>query len=443
MTDQPTMNEQQRLTLMSAGRASRTANRERACKCCGEMVRKGHDIIRVRNTYGGNHQFVWIHPACLTDGVEVCLGDDVVVTHREDGSPSPAPTPTPPQEVPTPVPTEPIGEASSDGNVLWNIIRNSAIPDLRSSIDSHVADLRSEFASAPRPIHITTPSSEPMDLGVQHELLPLLIRMSMIRNNSGFREHLLLVGPAGTGKTYMASVIHDALLSIPVDDGGFADGVNQSAFIFSCNEETMPSDLIGPMVPNISDGSENHRRSGLVDAYENGGLAVLDEFDALPSGAAIVLNSMLANERVTLPDNSVVERHPDFMCVAIGNTFGTGGDDLYTSRGVLDAATLDRFTGRNFTIDYSPSIEAALCPDRTLRETIQGYRSAMQREGVRRIISMRALATAYQQTVAGFSHDEVVALLFMPWSEDDRRTVGYSANPAKVIDGTVNRMGAV
>ena len=39
----------------------------------------------------------------------------------------------------------------------------------------------------------------------------------------------------------------------------------------------------------------------------------------------------------------MVKRHPKFICIGAGNTYGTGPDRVYVGRQELDGASLDRF----------------------------------------------------------------------------------------------------
>ena len=63
-------------------------------------------------------------------------------------------------------------------------------------------------------------------------------------------------------------------------------------------------------------------------------------------GTAVAANMALANTEWSMPDGTVVKRHPDLFILATANTLGQGkGRSPYGSAEVLDGATLNRFAG--------------------------------------------------------------------------------------------------
>ena len=82
----------------------------------------------------------------------------------------------------------------------------------------------------------------------------------------------------------------------------------------------------------------------------------LDEMDASVPEALVLINAAIANGYFEFPNGRVTLGNVHF--VAAGNTVGSGADELYTGRMVLDQATLDRFAIIEF--DYSLPIELKL-----------------------------------------------------------------------------------
>lgn len=82
----------------------------------------------------------------------------------------------------------------------------------------------------------------------------------------------------------------------------------------------------------------------------------LDEMDASIPEVLVLLNAAIANGYFEFPNGRVDFDHVKF--VAAGNTVGSGADEMYTGRMVLDQATLDRFAIIEF--DYSLRIELAI-----------------------------------------------------------------------------------
>ena len=84
----------------------------------------------------------------------------------------------------------------------------------------------------------------------------------------------------------------------------------------------------------------------LLHDPSNGGVFLFDEIDAADANVLLVVNSALANGRMSVPsrhDQPVAKKHSEFVCIAAANTFGRGADRVYVGRNELDEATLDRF----------------------------------------------------------------------------------------------------
>src|SRR5690606_15766329 len=124
----------------------------------------------------------------------------------------------------------------------------------------------------------------------------------------------------------------------------------------------------------LKTGSTKFQSTDFLRCYEGGGVFLMDEVDAADSNVMLVLNSAIANNYCNVPnrpDHPRAERHPDFVMIAAANAFGRGATRVYAGRNQLDEATLDRF--RIGTVDcyYDEAIEAALCPNDTIREALQ------------------------------------------------------------------------
>ena len=170
-------------------------------------------------------------------------------------------------------------------------------------------------------------------LGQQHYLFQDVLES--VADNS----YVLLKGDAGSGKTYGAVQIAKAL------------GLDYR--IFSFTNEISLSRCVGYM-----DAMGNYVKTSIREMYENGGLLILDEFDAMNPNVAVSLNNMLSGDEYTFPD-AVVSKHDDFRVIACTNTFGNGADKDYSSRNKLDKATLDRFDEK-FDWGYDEDLEIAI-----------------------------------------------------------------------------------
>ena len=146
------------------------------------------------------------------------------------------------------------------------------------------------------------------------------------------RRNILLVGPAGCGKTHSAKLVADSL------------GLNFGSI--SCSGGMSEAHLSGKSVPNISKGISVFQSTEFLQCYEEGGLFLLDELDAADGNVLLVLNSAIDQGYFPVANRSKqprAERHPDFVLVATANTFGRGASRMYMGRNQLDEATLSRF----------------------------------------------------------------------------------------------------
>jgi MoxR-like ATPase len=169
-----------------------------------------------------------------------------------------------------------------------------------------------------------------------------LIKTLSVRDFNGNRLNVLLVGPAGTGKTTAAAKAADIL------------GLN--FYPLSVGPQTTKSDFFG-----FTDAHGRAVWTVIREAWTNGGVLLIDEMDTA-TGALTYMNAMLANDYVSFPSDidteskvTIVRKHKDFVVIAAANTYGKGANRMYTSRQALDMATLDRFIGIDW--DYDTDFE--------------------------------------------------------------------------------------
>lgn len=199
-------------------------------------------------------------------------------------------------------------------------------------------------------------------IGVCHKLT------EQIANICNLGVHQMLVGPAGGGKTTCCEKVSEIL--------------DLSFFPMSVGPQTTKSDLLG-----FIDAAGNYHTTPLREAFENGGLLLLDEVDAANAGVLTIINALLANGYCSFPDG-VKQRNESFRCICACNTYGRGADRQYVGRNQLDAATLDRFAVVDF--DYDEDLERAIAGNNTWVEKIQRYRKRAFDLKMRVVISPRA-----------------------------------------------------
>ena len=121
---------------------------------------------------------------------------------------------------------------------------------------------------------------------------------------------------------------------------------------------------------------------------ENECIFFLDEIDASIPEVLVLLNAAIANGYFEFPNGIV--RFDNVHFVAAGNTVGSGADDMYSGRMVLDQATLDRFAIIEF--DYSEVIERKITNgNQELITFIHELRENCSKNGVRATFSYRCM----------------------------------------------------
>ena len=179
-------------------------------------------------------------------------------------------------------------------------------------------------------------------------------------------EPLYLCGPAGTGKSYLAQQIAKAL--------------ELDFYYANCITDDI-------QVKGFVDANGNYHTTQFREAFEHGGLFLLDELDASVPEALTILNNALANKSFPFPDRTVTA-HENFRCLAAGNTYGTGADNVYTGRYQLDAASLNRFG--MFPVDYDRRIEENMTGgDKELSDFAEAFRAAAAKIGIHALCTYR------------------------------------------------------
>jgi cobaltochelatase CobS len=203
------------------------------------------------------------------------------------------------------------------------------------------------------------------------------------------RENVYLVGPAGSGKTTLASQCAEAL-ELPFYSTGAVGMAYQLQGFINAEGRYMETDL--------------------YRAYVNGGVFLFDEIDASSAQALLAFNAIAANDLAAFPCGTV-KRHPDFVIIAAANTFGNGADAQYVGRAQLDAATLDRFSF--IAMDYDERLELAISSNDEWTRHVQAFRRAVRELKIRAVVSPRASIKGGKLLSAGLKWDRVEEMLLI------------------------------
>ena len=223
---------------------------------------------------------------------------------------------------------------------------------------------------------------------------------------------MLLVGPAGCGKTYLSEKLAEAM-GLDYSDQSCSEGMSEAVFN-------------GKLLPTGAAGAFEHHMSPFMHRYEKGGVMLLDEMDAGDPNLFTYINKAVANESYTVVQRfkkPVCKKHADFVLVAAANTFGNGADEMYVGRNQLDAATIDRFKVGMVIMDYSREVEQSLAPDE-LCEWAWRIRDKIRENRLRRIMSTRVIKDLAKMTTAyGWVKADWDSAYFTGWTQAERNLV--------------------
>lgn len=184
-------------------------------------------------------------------------------------------------------------------------------------------------------------------------------------------ENVYLYGPAGSGKNTIAEQIAEAL------------GVE----FYYQNTLVTKFDVSG-----YKNAQGEYEETPFYKAWKNGGLFFADELDNSTAEAIIALNAALANGYYTFPNSGEkVAKHPDFYCIAAGNTNGQGATEEYCGRYQMDESSRDRFAF--IEIGYNVKVEESICGGHLdILEFVRDLRSVTKSLQIKLICGYRAIS---------------------------------------------------
>jgi cobaltochelatase CobS len=227
--------------------------------------------------------------------------------------------------------------------------------------------------------------------------------------------NIMLVGPAGCGKTTLAQQIAKAL--------------NRKFGMIQGSAGASEAQLIGRLLPS-NGGAFEYRSSPFVDLYEGGeAVFLLDEFDAFDANMLLTANAATANGFFTIDirhGNTTVTRGENVTIIATANTFGTGADPVYSGRNQLDGATLDRF--KIIEMDYDRDLEMEIGTANGIGKSQMAdffaLRDKVAKAGLLRIVGTRTLLRIIDDMECGLTFDAAMQDVAVGWAADERQRVG-------------------
>lgn len=302
---------------------------------------------------------------------------------RDDAPADPMPAADPAPVVATPATVSPSDALAA----AIAAIAATVTPANPTTVDADMvrAIVRDETAGMLRTVQVVSPSvPDGVNVGAVHHQFDALLRMCNARDKDGHRLNIWLPGPVGSGKTSAAKQAAKALGLECAEKGVTLDAYELFGF---------------------RDAKGDYVRTPFRDMYENGGIFVADECDGWGESATLALNAALANGRALFPDG-MVTRHPDFVCIATANTFGTGPTAEFVGRNKLDDAFLDRFVLLPWA--YDDALELSYSVNKDWTKNVQRFRRAAESIGLKSIISPRASVQGAALLAAGLPESVVM-----------------------------------
>ena len=348
---------------------------------------------------------------------------------REDLSKAPQPAESTPEREDKPADTTP-QPAPAD---------NERVDAMEKKLDMIAeAILKGDKGAQPE-----TPTTPDVDGLIQHWALPRIFEM--LSTN----KQVLLVGGAGTGKTTMGQQLN-ALLGHEED----------RFYSISLSAGVSEAHLTGRMV---MDGS--FLDTQFLDIVENGGTILLDEFDNADPDVLVGLNSLLANDEISVPlrrgkESAIRSENCHIICSANtwGNATSGGGSAGSFVRKELDSATLDRFTCSKWQLDVDRRIVNAMLrlPDdftsypeierltdvemlenktkltqivylRELFDYVNAHRRVESKQ-LHRDCTPRFIGQAVKLVNAGWRPVEALKVYLQDWTNDELHSIGARRN---------------
>lgn len=217
----------------------------------------------------------------------------------------------------------------------------------------------------------------------------------------------MLVGPAGTGKTYMVNDISKKL-KLPF-------------YKYSCSRDSSVHDLLGYKQPT----SEKYLETVFLNAYENGGVFLVDEYDAMSGDMSLFFNGVADNsEFISVPHRDskpTAKKHKDFYLVMCGNTWGKGSHE-YSGRDFQDQALLDRFRLSKHFVGYHIELERQMCVDSNIEYSeIRDLRLKLEKVGS--YLSTRNIEDLCILRKSGKSLNSLIKQLVGDLSENEKNQI--------------------
>lgn len=312
-------------------------------------------------------------------------------------------------EAPAPVrkPAIPGGKSGSLEDALRNFIAEQTVKTsidettVRNVVAKAMQDFEKKLVIPPRDVvEIRKWDGTVVEIpGRKHPVFGKVLKLAHRRMN------ILLVGPAGCGKTTLASQVAEAM-KLRFGHVSLSQGITEGKLI---GRET----------------ATGYVEAKAIEFYKDGGLWLWDELDAGDNNVLINWNAAWSNHVVVNGRGESFERHKDNVQMAAANTFGLGADRVYVGRNQLDAATLDRW----YVVEmgYDEDLETELAGDssdgKELVKWVHSTRKKAAEKQLRVVVSTRWITKGVAALQAGLDLTEVKQDLTAHLKTDERKAL--------------------
>lgn len=232
-------------------------------------------------------------------------------------------------------------EKGLDIDAVRNVIAKY-MDETKVGFDNLSDDVKKAIGSTQKLIIEGAPEMPPMDASEINDIPDFF----KIVDDVVLGHNVFLVGPAGSGKTFLAEMVARLL--------------NRTYVTVNCSQYTSPTEIKGG--PTI----EGYQEGGLIDCWENGKILILDELPKIDPNTAGLLNEALAKTKVPVgSDRAIIyngrnepkNKKEGFGVIATGNVFPTSESSSYTANTRQDLSLLDRFSGSVYFVGFNEKLE--------------------------------------------------------------------------------------
>jgi midasin (ATPase involved in ribosome maturation) len=214
-----------------------------------------------------------------------------------------------------------------------NIQRDEITAELEEYVSERITEALANLPKETKTVYIQSGKTIGTVNGHKHEHFDFVLQLVAMR------ESVYLWGEAGSGKSTAARQMAK-ILDLPF-------------YYLALQAQMTDSRLMG-----YNDGHGIYQKSDFYRAYKDGGVFLLDELELGSGNLLGSLNGALANGSASFPCGQV-DRHPDFVCIATGNTPALGATVQFSDRRALDGAVRDRFHFVEWNTDKTLELQLA------------------------------------------------------------------------------------